>query len=738
MFGFFEQKKSFYEISKSIEKFNKNLHKLNRDSSSVSSIMKINDFVIKHFDEPIVRLFLLEKYLPHLLNVKALHLINILFVSLKEINQIDFVRKQILPKLFSKINEIKVLNDFIGNLKNIDLFEFELLKHLPASSAWENIVQIDNLNKLNVELIIFLLVKNLKGFDSKLLSIHYFYKDKTYFYLQNKAQKEMVESNELLESFVNRLKNENFNNFFQSILAYRRINKDFLLNITLSLEKVEQYEKEVLKETCYFSLFIKNVIQQLVSEKSSSNEFYLKELLEANKNFKSDKKYLFMPKQFIFDRIKNSEYFENEVLLNYSFNEMLDNGNFIINIPNGTFDLTSFSHLESNSIIEVLFNLGLLNLINFEKSVPYFMDSSYLDSNLRTYGLPFACYLILFGDEDLKRKVVEKIKTFNYCVSFVKKIEDCHLIKMFSEMLNYKKLSEFPMEKINFDDKNRLSVLGEAIFLHEFIQDQTDLNKLNTNNKDYFLNDFHLLTLEKLMPENTVEDLIEIQQRILNLILEGNMQFLQRFFYNFSFKTCYSYKLMCENQEFKSKVKPEHNFSKLLFIPNKVFSRLLLNFIELDPVDNVFALNFILKIEDRISREDALNILFGFQQVLNNKHDCFAKDKVLILLNTLYLNHKIDFDTYSFLYSKVSLNEEENILPKLLEEIELSFYLNQFVEHSKSDDKMEKWFNYNNYLSKVFNQLEKTHPELNGGYIENINSYLQLIFYHTNFYVNFN
>ena len=738
MFGFFEQKKSFYEISKSIEKFNKNLHKLNRDSSSVSSIMKINDFVIKHFDEPIVRLFLLEKYLPHLLNVKALHLINILFVSLKEINQIDFVRKQILPKLFSKINEIKVLNDFIGNLKNIDLFEFELLKHLPASSAWENIVQIDNLNKLNVELIIFLLVKNLKGFDSKLLSIHYFYKDKTYFYLQNKAQKEMVESNELLESFVNRLKNENFNNFFQSILAYRRINKDFLLNITLSLDKVEQYEKEVLKETCYFSLFIKNVIQQLVSEKSSSNEFYLKELLEANKNFKSDKKYLFMPKQFIFDRIKNSEYFENEVLLNYSFNEMLDNGNFIINIPNGTFDLTSFSHLESNSIIEVLFNLGLLNLINFEKSVPYFMDSSYLDSNLRTYGLPFACYLILFGDEDLKRKVVEKIKTFNYCVSFVKKIEDCHLIKMFSEMLNYKKLSEFPMEKINFDDKNRLSVLGEAIFLHEFIQDQTDLNKLNTNNKDYFLNDFHLLTLEKLMPENTVEDLIEIQQRILNLILEGNMQFLQRFFYNFSFKTCYSYKLMCENQEFKSKVKPEHNFSKLLFIPNKVFSKLLLNFIELDPVDNVFALNFILKIEDRISREDALNILFGFQQVLNNKHDCFAKDKVLILLNTLYLNHKIDFDTYSFLYSKVSLNEEENILPKLLEEIELSFYLNQFVEHSKSDDKMEEWFNYNNYLSKVFNQLEKTHPELNGGYIENINSYLQLIFYHTNFYVNFN
>lgn len=735
MFGLFEQKKNFYDISKSIEDFNLKLNKINYNTSSTSLIMKINEFVIKYFDEPIVKLFLLEKYLPRLLAAKELSSIDLLLISLKEINQTEFIKKQTLPKLFSTISDIKLLDKFIGNLKLINLFEFESLKHLSVNDYEYNIIKMDGLHKFNEELIIFLFITNLKGFDDKTFSIHYFYKDKTYFYLQNKAQKEMLNSNEQLELFVKKLKSDNLNCFLHSLLKDKRFNKNFFQNLPILLDKIKKYEKEVVKEDCCFSSFVKKLLQQLVSEESSLSEFYMKELFEVNGNFKFNKSYLFMPKQHIFDRIKNSQYFENEVLLNYSFNNLSDSECFISNIPVGAFNLTALSHIESSNIIEALLRLGLLNLIDFNKSVPYFMDSSKLEANLRQYGLPFACYLILFGDEDLKNKVVEIIGNFNSYVSLIKKIEDCYFLKMFAEMLGYQKLSDFPMDKINFDFQNRLSVLGEAIFLHDFIKDYQDLKKLNTNCKDYFLSDCHLTVLEKLMPNYTVDNLIEIQNHILNLILESNMPFMEIFFYNLSFGSCFSYRKQFELAD--NEIKQEHKFSQLLFIPNKIFAKLLLNLIELKPLNNVFSLNFVLKTDKIISREDALNIVFGFQQLLNSKHDCFAKDKTLVFLNTLYWNNKIDFDIYSFLHSKISLNEEKNLLSENLHEIKLSFYLDEFVEDTRVD-KMKEWFDYNKSLFKFFNQLKKTNKQIDEKDVVSINSYIQLLFYHTNFLINFN
>lgn len=178
MFDIFNRTKNLQEVTEFIEKTSK---RLSNYRGIQSDFTEVKDFIVKYFKLPIVQTFLLDRYLPNLLKAKLFSEINLLLLSLKEDNQIAYIKKYIIPNLIKQINSIEDLNVFIKNLKDIGLFEFDFLKHTQYEVREIYIANIDKLPKFEVELVILLLIESLYELEEQqLLSIDYFCREHSY------------------------------------------------------------------------------------------------------------------------------------------------------------------------------------------------------------------------------------------------------------------------------------------------------------------------------------------------------------------------------------------------------------------------------------------------------------------------------------------------------------------------------------------------------------------------------
>lgn len=750
MFDIFNRTKNLQEVTEFIEKTSK---RLSNYRGIQSDFTDVKDFIVKYFKHPIVQTFLLDRYLPNLLKAKLFSEINILLLSLKEDNQTAFIKKYIIPNLIKRINSIENLNCFVKSLKDIGLFEFDFLKHTQDEVRQIYIANFDKLLKFEVELVILLLIESLYELEEQqLLSIDYFCKDHSYFYVKNKELKAFLEQPNKINDLINSIKGGSKTHFTTFIVDNENYHDRFFKMLPELFEKIEDYQLNFIKEKCYLSLFLKEIYKLLSIKTFTISKYYLNslsQLLKEKVREREKESFIFMPKKYIMDRIKKSYYSDNLLLSNRSFEEFVENNSFLPDIPDGFFELDSFSKYDGLSLVKVLFGLGLLNLLNFERSLNFFMKDDYLIQLLQENGISLACYLALFGDENVKAKILKILKNISeghYSIAILKKNEDYLLLKFFAELMEYEKITDFPLKQFS-QPNTHFSKMGLAIFLNDYIKDQDDLLKLyydcRSSYENFFLSYRDLIILEKFMWNKKTIELAEIQDRIFTLILNGNIAFLKKFFSPFNLKTTYIYKKTFKNQNIILK---DPNMESLLEIPSKIFFRLLFNLIEIKDLNSIIAFIFSLKINNKLNQEEVLDLVFGMKQhYMENLNDYFYKEKVLLMLNTLFLTNKVEDNVYCFCHSK--LTEKENIISPTFRNIFEHEFLNkdillvELIQHSVHSTKLETWFEYNSDISAFFKDLKKSsklYKNLNEKEFEVFNNYLQDLFYHCNFMLNFN
>lgn len=372
--------------------------------------------------------------------------------------------------MIKQINSIEDLNVFIKNLKCIGLFEFDFLKHTQDEVRQIYIANFDKLPQLEVELVILLLIESLYELEEQqLLSIDYFCREHSYFYVKNKELKDLLEQPDKINHLINSIKGGGKTHFTTFIVDNDNYHDRFFKMLPELFEKIEDYQLNFIKEKCYLSLFLKEIYKQLSIKTFTISKYYLNslsQLLKEKGREREEENFIFMPKKYIMDRIKKSHYSDNLLLSNRSFEEFVENNSFLPDIPDGFFELDSFSKYDGLSLVKVLFGLGLLNLLNFKRSLNFFMKDDYLIQLLQENGISLACYLALFGDENVKAKILKILKNISeghYSITILKKNDDYLVLKLFAELMEYEKITDFPLK--DFSQPNtHFSKMGLAIF----------------------------------------------------------------------------------------------------------------------------------------------------------------------------------------------------------------------------------------------------------------------------------